>query len=47
MGKEVYKVSPIIIYPECILKTGMQNNCLNCDKKLKFLLKYSFIKPIY
>ena len=32
MEKEIYKVNPIIIYPECIIKTGEQDNCFSCDK---------------
>ena len=32
MEKEIYKVNPIIIYPECILKNGKQDNCFTCDK---------------
>lgn len=33
MEKEIYKVNPIIIYPECIIKKGYQDNCFNCDKR--------------
>ena len=29
MEKEIYKVNPIIIYPECILDHGYQDNCLS------------------
>lgn len=32
MEKEIYKVNPIIIYPECIIKTDEQDNCFSCDK---------------
>ncbi len=32
MEKQIIKVNPIIIYPECILKNGMQDNCFTCDK---------------
>ena len=32
MEKEIYRVKPIIIYPECIIKNGVQDNCLECDK---------------
>ena len=32
MEKEIYKVNPIIIYPDCIINNGKQDNCLNCDK---------------
>ncbi len=46
MEKEIYKVDPIIIYPECILKTGKQDNCHTCDKKDKCLSPRSMcIKP--
>lgn len=31
MEKEIFKVNPIIIYPECILKNGVQDNCFTCD----------------
>ena len=33
MEKEIYKVNPIIIYPECILENGVQGNCFECDKR--------------
>ena len=33
MEKEIYKVNPIIIYPECILDHGYQDNCFECDKR--------------
>ena len=33
MEKEVYKVNPIIIYPNCIINKGIQDNCLNCDER--------------
>ena len=33
MEKEIYKVNPIIIYPECIINKGYQDNCFNCDKR--------------
>lgn len=33
MEKEIYKVNPIIIYPECILEKGYQDNCFTCEKK--------------
>ena len=32
MEKEVLKVKPIILYPECILEKGKQDNCLTCEK---------------
>ena len=32
MEKEIYKVHPIVIYPECIIKTGKQDNCFKCNK---------------
>ena len=32
MEKEILKVKPIIIYPECIIDHGYQDNCLECDK---------------
>lgn len=33
MEKEVFKVNPIIIYPECIIKNGIQDNCFTCEKR--------------
>ena len=33
MEKEIYIVNPIIIYPECIINKGYQDNCFNCDKR--------------
>lgn len=33
MEKEIYKVNPIIIYPECILNSGVQEDCHFCDEK--------------
>ena len=30
--KEIYKVNPVIIYPECILNKGHQDNCFKCNK---------------
>ncbi len=35
MEKEIYKVNPIIIYPECILEKGYQDNCFECNKREK------------
>lgn len=32
MEKEIYKVNPIIIYPECILEKGIQDDCRTCSK---------------
>lgn len=32
MEKEIYKVKPIIIYPNCILEDGKQGNCYECGK---------------
>lgn len=32
MEKEIYKVNPIIIYPECIINNGIQDNCFTCQK---------------
>ena len=32
MEKEIYKVNPIVIYPECFVKNGKQDNCFYCDK---------------
>ena len=33
MEKEIYRVQPIIIYPECIIKNGYQSDCRTCEKK--------------
>ena len=33
MEKEIYRVQPIIIYPECILENGYQSDCRTCEKK--------------
>ena len=33
MEKEIYKVKPIIIYPECVIKAGKQNDCHICINK--------------
>lgn len=33
MEKIITKVEPIIIYPTCILETGMQNDCNTCLEK--------------
>jgi hypothetical protein len=33
MEKEIYRVNPIVIYPECIIETGKQNDCYTCEKK--------------
>ena len=33
MKKEIFKVNPIVIYPECILDHGYQDNCLTCEKR--------------
>ena len=32
MEKEIYKVNPIVIYPDCILEKGFQDNCFTCSK---------------
>ena len=32
MEKEVYKVEPIVIYPKCILETGKQDDCFECQE---------------
>ena len=32
MEKEVLKVHPIIIYPNCIIKNGVQDNCFTCSE---------------
>ena len=32
MEKEVFKVNPIVIYPECIVKEGIQGDCFTCSK---------------
>jgi hypothetical protein len=32
MEKQIYRVKPIVIYPECILNTGKQGNCFDCEK---------------
>lgn len=46
MEKEIYKVNPIIIYPECILNYGYQDNCFECDKLDKCLSPRSMcIRP--
>ncbi len=46
MEKEIIKVNPIIIYPECIIKNGYQDNCFECDKKNECLSPRSMcIKP--
>lgn len=46
MEKEIYKVNPIIIYPECILDHGYQDNCFECDKLYKCLSPRSMcIRP--
>ena len=31
MEKEIYQVKPIIIYPDCIFKNGIQDDCFSCD----------------
>ncbi len=33
MEKEIYRISPIVIYPECIKIYGRQDNCFTCLKK--------------
>lgn len=33
MKKEVYKVKPIVIYPDCIIKNGIQDDCHACSTK--------------
>lgn len=46
MEKEVYKVDPIIIYPECILENGIQGNCFECGRRDKCLSPRSMcIRP--
>ena len=46
MEKEIYKVNPIIIYPECILDHEYQDNCFECDKLDKCLSPRSMcIRP--
>ena len=46
MEKEIYKVNPIIIYPECILDHAYQDNCFECDKLDKCLSPRSMcIRP--
>ncbi len=35
MEKEIYRVNPIVIYPECILNNGYQDNCFECDKRFE------------
>ena len=46
MKKEIYKVKPIVIYPECILNNGYQGNCYSCDNLDKCISPRSMcIKP--
>ena len=33
MEKEIYKVNPIVVYPNCILENGSQGNCFTCENK--------------
>ena len=44
MEKIITKVDPIIIYPICILKTGMQNDCNTCLEKNSCICALSLIK---
>ena len=42
MEKEIYKVNPIIIYPECIIKTGEQDNWKDNDNMASHIKKNIF-----
>ena len=46
MEKEILKVKPIVIYPKCILESGKQDNCYECNDLDKCLSPRSMcIKP--
>ena len=46
MEKEIYKVKPIIIYPDCIKKSGVQGDCHTCSNKVNCLSPRSMcVKP--